>query len=233
MKKLLPKLIAEFLGTFTIVLGGCGAIAVNAMNEGAVSHLGIATAFGLSVTIMIFALGHVSGAHFNPAVTIAFALKRHFPVSQIAPYLLAQALGAISASLFHASTLKMSDGSLPPLGVTQPYDGLWMTAFIWEIALTLLLMVVIMAMATDYRAVGSFAAPAIGATVWLEALFAGPICNASMNPFRSLGPALVEGNYLHLSAYFLGPIIGAILGAFLYDYMRCDPKEREEVKGCC
>lgn len=233
MNMLIRKLIAEFLGTFTIVLGGCGAIAVDAMNDGNVSHLGVATAFGLSVTIMIFALGHVSGAHFNPAVTIAFALKRHFPKKQILPYLLAQASGAIAASALHVATLKMPDGSMPPLGVTQPYDDIWMTAFIWEFVLTLILMVVIMAMATDYRAVGTFAAPAIGATVWLEALFAGPICNASMNPFRSLAPALLEGHWVHFSAFILGPVLGAIAGAFIYDIMRCDTGPKEEIKGCC
>lgn len=232
-KALLRKCVAEYIGTFMIVLGGCGAIATNDLTNGAVSHLGIAIAFGLSVLTMIYALGHISGAHFNPAVTLAFALKRHFPKKQILPYWIFQFLGALSASAILWFTLRKPDGSPVAMGVTLPYNNLFLTAFVWEIILTTILMIVIMAIATDYRAVGASAGLTIGGTVGLEALFAGPICNASMNPFRSIAPAIIEGNFTHLIAFIAGPIIGAILGAFIYDFMRCETKKCDDVKGCC
>ena len=235
---LFKKCIAEFFGAFAIVLGGCGAIAVNQLSEGAISHVGIAMTFGLIVMTMIYATGHISGAHFNPAVTIAFSFTRHFPKKEMAPYITSQCLGAVSASLIHLLTLnsflqqKLPGQSLN-LGVTQPIDHFFLTALIWEFLLTFFLMLVIMAVATDYRAVGQAAGIAIGGTVCFEAMFAGPLSGASMNPARSLGPALVSGQWNHFSAYVIGPILGAITGAFIYEFMRCDPKEEKEVKGCC
>ncbi|VAX37891.1 Aquaporin Z [hydrothermal vent metagenome] len=235
---LFKKCTAEFIGTFAIVLAGCGAISVNQISDGAITHLGVAMAFGLVVMIMIYAVGHISGAHFNPAVTIAFSFRRHFPKKQIFPYISAQCLGAITASLIHAWTLtpilnQKFPGAILNLGVTQPIDNMFMTAFIWEILLTFFLMFVIMGVATDYRAIGKAAGLSIGGTVALDALFGGPLCGASMNPARSLGPALVSGNFNHFFAYILGPIIGAIFGALIYDFIRCEPKSSNEVKGCC
>ena len=174
---------------------------------------------------MIYATGHISGAHFNPAVTTAFAFTRHFPKREILPYIAAQCLGAIAASSIHLWSLAPILKANPPqqtlnLGVTQPMDNLFATAFIWEFLLTFFLMLVIMAVATDYRATGQAAGLAIGGTVWFEAMFAGPLCGASMNPARSLGPALVSGDWTHFSAYVFGPILGATAGAFFYEFIR-------------
>lgn len=235
---LFRKCCAEFIGTFAIVLGGCGAVAINQLSGGAIGHLGIATAFGLIVMTMIYATGHISGAHFNPAVTVAFSLTRHFPKKEIFPYMLAQCLGAILASVIHRLTLtpilqqKFPDQVLN-LGVTLPMDNTFFTAVIWEFLLTFFLMLVIMAVATDFRAVGQAAGLAIGGTVWFDALFAGPVNGASMNPARSLGPALVSGNWDHFAAYVIGPLLGALAGAFIYEFIRCDSKNDEAVKGCC
>ncbi len=235
---LLKKCIAEGLGTFMIVFGGCGAVAIDGLSGEAITHYGIATAFGLIVMTMIYATGHISGAHFNPAVTLAFALTRHFPKKEILPYIFAQCGGAILASSLHKLTLS-SIARLPEInttlnyGVTQPMDGRFLTAVIWEFLLTFFLMLVIIAVATDYRAVGQAAGLAIGGTVWFEAMFAGPLCGASMNPARSLGPALVSGQWDHFIAYLIGPTLGAAAGAWVYEFIRCHPKENNEVKGCC
>ncbi len=242
--ELFKKCIAEGIGTFTIVLGGCGAIAADQLSGGSIGHAGIATAFGLIVMSMIYAVGHISGAHFNPAVTLAFASSRHFPVKQIPMYIASQCLGAIIAAAILLITLEpillaQNADAVLDIGVTQPIEGGgFMTAFVWEILLTFILMFVIMGVATDYRAVGQMAGLAIGGTVWFEAMFAGKICDASMNPARSLGPAMVAGHYTHLIAYIAGPIIGAYLAATLYNFIRCEKDEdcgddSGEIKGCC
>ena len=233
---LFKKCLAEFLGAFLIVFGGCGAILADQVSGGAVGHFGVATSFGLIVMVMIYATGHISGAHFNPAVTLSFAATRHFPVREIIPYVSAQCLGAISASFLHVLLLAgmVEEGALN-LGVTQPRNGVFMTGMILEFMLTFFLMFVIMAVATDFRAVGHMAGLAIGGTVWLEAVFAGPLCGASMNPARSLGPVLASGNWEHFGAYVLGPVLGALMGALVYRFLRCDSSDNqnEQVKGCC
>ncbi|MCB0279519.1 MAG: aquaporin, partial [Calditrichaeota bacterium] len=189
--------------------------------------------FGLAVMTMVYTVGHISGAHFNPAVTIAFALTRHFPKSEIVPYVVAQILGATTASLIHLFTLSgLTKNTLLNLGVTQPLDGNIMTAFSWEFILTFFLMLVIMAVATDYRAVSQNAGWAIGAMIWLEATFAGPISNASMNPARSIGPALVAGTLDNLYIYIGATILGATAGAYVYNYIRCE-NSKDQIKGCC
>jgi len=164
---------------------------------------------------MIYATGHISGAHLNPAVTLAFALTRHFPMPRVPVYWLAQLLGATGAAL----VLRALFGDVAHLGTTLPAgsDG---QSFGLEIVLTFFLMFVIMAVATDDRAVGQAAALAIGGTVLLDAMFGGPISGASMNPARSFGPALASGTWGHLWLYILGPIIGAVLGAFIYELVR-------------
>lgn len=231
----IKKYIAEFIGTFAIVFGGCGAVVANQISNGAVTHPGIAVSFGLIVMTMIYALGHISGAHFNPAVTLAFALKRHFPTQEILPYILAQVGGAIFASFLHVVLLSnfYDSNAVMNLGVTQPADGVWLTAFGLEFILTFFLMFVIMAVATDFRAVGQMAGIAIGGTVLFEAMFAGPLCGASMNPARSLGPALISMQLDHITAYILGPISGAVVAAITYSFIRCDDASDSEVKGCC
>ena len=235
---LFKKCAAEFIGAFAIVFGGCGAVAVSQVTDGVIPHVGVALSFGLIVMTMVYATGHLSGAHFNPAVTIAFAFSRHFPKNEIGPYILAQCAGAAVASYVHVLTLtgplqQRLPGAVLELGVTLPVDGVFVTALVWEFFLTFLLMFVIMGVATDHRAVGQAAGMAIGGTVGFEAMFAGPLCGASMNPARSFGPALAAGEWTHFGAYVMGPVLGALAGAFFYEFVRCHQAEASQVKGCC
>jgi len=207
-------LLAEAIGTFALVFAGAGAIMVDAETQ-ALGRVGVALTFGLVIMAMIYAVGHISGAHFNPAVTFAFSLTRHFPWNRALGYWLAQLAGAILAALL----LRASLGDLADVGATLPSgsDG---QAFLWEVVLTFFLMFVIMAVATDTRAVGEAAAIAIGGTVGLDAIFGGPISGASMNPARSIGPALVAGELGSLWLYIAAPLVGAALGALAYQIVR-------------
>lgn len=209
--------LAEGLGTFALVFAGCGAIMIDTLSHGQITHVGVGLVFGLIITVMIYAFGHVSGAHFNPAVTLAFVFARHFPVRRLIGYWAAQLLGALLA----AGCLRLLFGGAASLGTTLPAGngGAWQS-FGLETLLTFFLMIVIMAMATDTRAVGQAAALAIGATVGLEALFAGPICGASMNPARSLGPAIMSWTWTAQWIYIVGPMIGAVAGAYVYRWLR-------------
>ncbi len=218
-RQLLRRAGAEFIGTYALVTAGCGAIMVNAIN-GSLTHLGVALTFGLIITVMIAATGHISGAHFNPSVTVAFALTRHFAWRDVPVYVGSQLLGAILG----AETLRLMLGDVAQLGATLP-AGSAQQSFLLEILLTAMLMFVIIAVATDTRAVGETAALAIGFTVALDALWAGPISGASMNPARSLGPALVAGVWTDQWIYLLAPLIGASLGALAYQLIR-DPLSR-------
>jgi MIP family channel proteins len=186
----------------------------------ALGHVGVAISFGLVIMIMIYAVGHVSGAHFNPAVSFGFALSRHFPWPRVVAYWIAQVAGALIA----AALLRSSLGNLAHSGATLP-AGSQGQSFLWEVVLTFFLMFVIMAVATDTRAVGEAAAVAIGGTVGLDAMFGGPISGASMNPARSLGPALVGGDTHALWLYVAAPLVGSALGALTYQFVRTvDPK---------
>ena len=207
-------LVAEAIGAFALVFAGCGAIMVDA-KTGALGHIGVAISFGLVIMVMIYAVGHVSGAHFNPAVTFSFALARHFPRRRIVPYWAAQLTGAVIA----AAILRGSLGNVAHMGATYP-SGSEGQAFLWESVLSFFLMFVIMAVATDTRAVGEAAAIAIGGTVGLDAMFGGPVTGASMNPARSLGPGVVGGDLHALWVYILAPVAGAALGALAYQYVR-------------
>ena len=219
MSRTLARLLAaEFIGTFALVFAGCGAIMVDA-KTGALGHLGVAISFGLVIMAMIYAVGHISGAHFNPAVTAAFAASRHFPWPRAGAYWAAQVAGAICA----AALLRASLGDVADIGATMP-TGSERQSFLWELLLTFFLMFVIMAVATDTRAVGEAAAIAIGGTVALDALFGGPISGASMNPARSIGPALVSGELHALWLYLLAPIAGAALAAVTYQFLRGEPE---------
>ena len=208
------KYLAEFIGTFALVFCGTGAIVIDQHTNGAVSHLGIAMTFGLIVSAMIFALGDVSGAHLNPAVTISFALAKRFPVAQIVPYFISQILGALLASVL----LKFLFPFNQDLGATIP-QGSAMQSFILEIVLTMILVMVIFNVSSGSKEKGTTAAIAIGSVVGLEAMFAGPISGASMNPFRSLAPAMVSSNMEHIWIYLSAPVIGAILGVCIHQVL--------------
>jgi MIP family channel proteins len=218
-------LAAEFIGTFALVFAGCGAIMVDA-KTGALGHVGVAISFGLVIMAMIYAVGHISGAHFNPAVTFAFALSRHFPWSRAIAYWCAQVLGALVAALL----LRGSLGNIAHVGATLP-SGSQGQSFLWELVLSFFLMFVIMAVATDTLAVGEAAAIAIGGTVGLDAMFGGPISGASMNPARSFAPAVVSGDLHALWLYLLAPPVGAALAALTYQLIRSGPTRRAEELG--
>ncbi len=185
------------------------------MRRRALGQVGIAITFGLVIMAMIYAAGHVSGAHFNPAVTAAFVVTRHFPWSLALAYVSAQIAGALAA----AALLRASLGDIANIGATVP-SGSSGQAFVWELVLTFFLMFVIMAVATDTRAVGEAAAIAIGGTVGLDAMFGGPITGASMNPARSLGPAIVSGDFNSIWIYLSAPVLGAFMGALAYQLIR-------------
>lgn len=210
--RMLRKLLAETIGTFALVFAGTGAIVVNDVTQGSISHVGIALTFGLIVMAMIYSIGDVSGAHLNPAVTIAFSVARRLPFRDTVPYVLAQCLGAIAAS----AVLRFLFAEHTTLGTTLP-AGPQAQSFVLETILTFILMFVILNVSTGAKEKGIMAGAAIGAVVMLEAMFAGPICGASMNPARSLAPALVSGKLEHLWIYLLAPTLGALLavGAFL------------------
>ena len=211
---LLRALVAEAIGTFALVFAGCGAIMVDARTH-ALGHVGVALSFGLVIMVMIYAVGHISGAHFNAAVTFAFALTRHFPWSRAVAYWGAQLAGAVTA----AALLRASLGNIAHVGATLP-AGSQGQSFLWEVVLSAILMFVVLAVATDTRAVGEAAAIAIGGTIALDAMFGGPISGASMNPVRSLGPALVSGDMHALWLYILAPVVGTSIGGLAYQFIR-------------
>ena len=201
----MKKYCAELLGTFTLVFAGTGAIVSNELSGGTVSHVGIALTFGLVVLALIYTLGDISGAHLNPAVTLAFAAARRFPAREVPCYLLSQCAGALAAS----ALLRFLFPASKRLGATLP-AGPASQSFVLEFFLTAILMFVILNVSTGAKEKGITAGIAIGAVIGLEALFAGPICGASMNPARSLGPAVVAGEFGHLWLYLVAPVAGAL-----------------------
>jgi len=207
---------AEAIGTFALVFAGCGAIVTDAERGGALGALGVAVVFGLVILAAIAALGHVSGAHFNPAVSVAFWLTRHLPARDLGVYVVAQLLGALAAALL---LWVLWPDQPANLGATVPSIDAG-RALLLEGVMSALLMLVILSVATDTRAVGAPAAIAIGATVALDAAFGGPLTGASMNPARTLGPALVSGEFRDLWVYLAGPVGGAVLGGLAYQAVR-------------
>ena len=208
------KYAAEFLGTFAIVFCGTGAIIIDEQTHGAVTHIGVAITFGLIVMAMIYTFGEKSGAHFNPAVTLAFSVVKRFQANQILPYIISQVAGALSASII----LKFLFPENQNLGATIPV-GSDLQSFVLEFILTYFLMLVIINVSQGSKETGVLAGIAIGATVLLEAMFAGPICGASMNPVRSLAPALVSGNLQSLWIYLIAPVTGAIAAVLTWSMM--------------
>lgn len=215
------KCLAEFIGTYALVFFGCGSIML-----GTLPAYIIPVIFGAVVATMIYTVGHISGAHFNPAVTLAFAVTRHFPVKQVIPYWLAQFSGGIAA-------VALLSAIMPPgasYGATLPTVSIGI-AFLWEVMLSAFLMFVIIAVATDTRAEGVMAGIAIGTIVMLCAYLGGPFTGASMNPARSLAPALFQDATDTLWIYLAAPCIGAAIGAAVYQLIRCDTPTH--AKGCC
>lgn len=213
------KQVSEFIGTFILVFAGCGAIVVESLT-GAMGHVGIALTFGFVVTALIYTFGHISGAHFNPAVTLSFALMGEFEKREVAGYIGSQIAGAVLACLFLMLLFieeGKSAGELAYYGATLPRGSVWQS-FGFEFILTFILMLVIYGSAVHGKAVKSFAGLAIGLTVGLEAMFAGPICGASMNPARSIAPAIVSGNMEALWLYIIAPILGAAVAGFVFVY---------------
>ena len=211
----MKKYISELIGTYGLVFCGTGAIVINDVSNGVVSHLGVAITFGLIVMCMIYSFGESSGAHINPAVSIAFWIAGRFETKELLPYLVAQIAGALLAS----STLFYLFPDHETLGSTIP-AGTDLQSFIIEIILTFFLMLVILKVSTGSKEMGTMAGVTIGAVVLLEALFAGPITGASMNPARSIGPALLSNNLNSLWVYLLAPTIGAVLAVFVWKLIR-------------
>ncbi len=216
---MIKKLVSEFTGTYFLIFCGTGAIVINQVTGGTVTHAGIAITFGLVVMSLIYGLGDVSGAHFNPAVSIAFTVAKKFPVAHLLPYIITQCAGALAASY----TLRFLFPENEMLGATIP-AGSDMQSFILEFLLTFFLMLVIMKVAHGSKETGMFAGIAIGSVILLEAMFAGPICGASMNPARSLAPAIASLHMEHLWLYLVAPTLGASSAILLYNYLKPEIK---------
>lgn len=214
----MKKYVAEFLGTYALVFAGTGAIIIDQETHGSISHVGIAITFGLIVMSMIYALGDISGAHLNPAVSIAFTVAKKFPVKKLIPFIVSQLSGAVAASL----TLKYLFPANQLLGATIP-TGTDLQSFILEFILTFFLMLVIINVAKGSKEQGMFAGLAIGSVVALEAMFAGPICGASMNPARSFGPAVVSGHTEHLWVYLSATTLGAVFAIPVWNFLKPEP----------
>jgi aquaporin Z len=209
------RYVAEALGTFTLVFAGTGAVVIDDVTHGGVTHAGVAMTFGLVVMAMIYAFGDVSGAHLNPAVTIGFWISRRLPGREVIPYAVAQLIGAFAAS----GALLALFGNHAALGATIPAGSAWQS-FALEAILTGILMLVILNVSTGPKETGVLAGIAIGGVIGLEAMFAGPICGASMNPARSIAPAVVSGHLAALWVYILGPILGAAVAVPLWRMVR-------------
>jgi aquaporin NIP len=215
--------VVEFIATFIMIFAGCGAMVIESLT-GALGHVGVALTWGFIVTALIYTFGHISGAHMNPAVTLSFTYMKEFDKKNLFGYIISQVLGAILACitlyvLFLEENKSMQE--LAYLGSTIP-RGSHMQSFILEFILTFILMLVICGSAVHGKAIKSFAGLAIGLTVGLEAMFAGPISNASMNPARSFAPALVSGNLEHIWIYITATILGALCAGFVFiKYIKC------------
>ncbi|CAN8272344.1 unnamed protein product [Cochlearia groenlandica] len=222
---LTQKLIAEMIGTYFLIFSGCGVVVVNVLYGGVVTFPGVCVTWGLIVMVMIYSTGHISGAHFNPAVTITFAIFRRFPWHQVPLYIGAQLTGSLLASLTLSLMFKVTPEAY--FG-TVPTDSS-IRALVAEILISFLLMFVISGVATDNRAVGEMAGIAVGMTIMLNVFVAGPVSGASMNPARSLGPAIVMGVYTGIWVYIVGPVIGVMSGGFVYNLIRFTDKPLKEL----
>ncbi|OKH54628.1 aquaporin [Calothrix sp. HK-06] len=204
--------MAEAIGTFVLVFAGTGAVIVNEISQGVITHIGVSFVFGAVVAALIYSVGHISGAHFNPAVTLAFWTSGFFPRRRVLPYIIGQLIGAVIAS----ELLLMSFGKVGNLGATLPLNGNWLQSLVLETVLTFILMFVIFGSGLDKRAPSGFAGVAIGLTIFMEAACMGPITGASMNPARSFAPALVASIWQHQWIYWVAPILGAQIAVIVY-----------------
>ncbi|CAJ1962031.1 unnamed protein product [Sphenostylis stenocarpa] len=223
---LLQKLVAEVVGTYLLIFAGCASVVVNLGNDKVVTQPGISIVWGLAVMVLVYSVGHISGAHFNPAVTIALASTRRFPLKEVPAYIAAQVAGATLASgtlrLIFIGKEDHFPGTLP--------SGSDVQAFVVEFLMTFFLMFVVSGVATDKRAIGELAGVAIGSTVLLNVMISGPITGASMNPVRSLGPAIVHREYRGIWIYMVSPILGALAGTWVYNFIRYTNKPVREIK---
>ncbi|PTQ92961.1 aquaporin Z [Mucilaginibacter yixingensis] len=213
------RYVAELLGTFIMVFCGTGAMIIDQQAGGAITHVGVATTWGLVVMSLIYALGDISGAHMNPAVSIAFTLAGRFEKKHLLPYILSQVCGALLAS----TVLKLLFPASASLGATLP-SGSAIQSFVLELLLTFFLMLVVLNVACGDKERGLFAGIAVGSVVGLEAMFAGPICGASMNPARSLAPALVSGHLENLWVYLIATPLGATAAIPVWNYLTSNGK---------
>ena len=218
----MKKYLSEIIGTFSMIFCGCGAMVINDFTGGTITHPGVAITWGLIVMTMIYAFGDISGAHFNPAVTVGFAVAKKFRWKEVPKYIVAQFTGAIAASLLLLYLFPDSD-----LGATIPTIEP-LKVFIIELLLSFFLMVVIINVSTGSKEIGPIAGIAVGSVILLEAMFAGPLTKASMNPIRSLAPALVSGNFTDLWVYLTAPFLGMLLAVFSCKLVKedncCDEK---------
>ncbi|CAL4958836.1 unnamed protein product [Urochloa decumbens] len=221
----MQKIVAEVLGTYFMIFAGCGSVVVNLTTNGTVTFPGICAVWGLVVMVLVYSVGHISGAHFNPAVTVAFATCGRFPWKQVPSYAAAQVLGSTLASL----TLRVVFGGGEHLFFGTAPAGSDAQAVALEFVISFYLMFVVSGVATDNRAIGELAGLAVGATVLLNVLFAGPITGASMNPARTLGPAIVAGRYKSIWVYVVGPLCGTVAGAWAYNLVRFTDKPLREI----
>ncbi len=221
---ILKKVVAEFIGTFFLIFVGCGAIIVDKKTNGSITHLGVSIVWGAAVMIIVYSIGHISGAHLNCAVTLAFATVRRFPFIHVPAYIGAQLFGSICAGF----VLRLMFGEVVHMGATVP-AGPDMQSFAFEIFTTYLLMFVVSAVSTDTRAIGELAGLAVGSTIGLNVIISGPISGASMNPARTIGSAVAGNTYTSIWVYLVAPVLGAILGAWSYDMIRLNDKPVREI----
>lgn len=222
VRRSLRAYAAEALGTFALIFAGTGSIVVDSISGGQISALGVGLVFGLTVGVVVCAIGHVSGAHINPAVSVAFTLARHLPGRRLPGYLTSQLAGALAAS----ALVRLLFGNVAHLGATVPSGSPYQSLGI-EVVLTAFLMFVVMAVATDARVNSVLAPYAVGGTVATASILAGPVSGGSLNPARSLAPALWSGTWDHQWVYLLGPVTGAVLGAVLYQLVRAEAPSAE------
>ncbi|GLJ31320.1 hypothetical protein SUGI_0628340 [Cryptomeria japonica] len=224
----IKKLGAEMIGTFFLIFSGCGSVLVDKKTDGSITHLGVSIVWGLTVMLLIYSVGHISGAHFNPSVTVAFATVNRFPVKEIPGYIVAQLVGSISAGF----VLRLMFGDISHIAATVP-SGSNMQSFVLEFLITFLLMFVVCGVGTDTKAVGELGGLTIGATVAMVVIVAGPISGASLNPARTLGSAIAGNKYTGIWIYMVAPVLGAIAGTWTYNLIRLTdvPQQQKLVSG--